>query len=56
MLATLGWTLQILALLLVGAALPFGLVTGRIRTEVLLLGIGGLSFLLGRWLSSKSAR
>jgi|GEM_PF-6872812 len=45
---SLAWTLQFLALVLVGSALFVGLVYDQLRTEVLLLAIGGGMFLLGR--------
>lgn len=50
MLNSLGWTLQFLALVVVGSALMVGLVYDALRTEVALLGIGGVMFLTGRWL------
>jgi len=45
---SLAWTLQFLALVLVGSALFVGLVYDQLRIEVLLLAIGGGMFLLGR--------
>ena len=48
--ANLGWTCQVLALLIVGAALPYGLTTNDLKGEVAMLGFGGGLFLLGRWL------
>lgn len=44
----LGWTLQLLALVVVGGALLVGLAYDALRTEVALLAIGGGLFLLGR--------
>ncbi len=52
MLDSLGWTLQVLALVVVGSALLIGLAYDALRTEVALLAIGGGMFLLGRWLRS----
>ena len=49
-LASLAWGLQLIALAIVGAALPIGLVYDALRTEVTLLAVGGGLFLLGRWL------
>jgi hypothetical protein len=46
----LGWTLQFLALVLVGTALLVGLVYDALRTEVAMLAVGGGLFLLGRQL------
>ncbi len=43
-----GWTLQLLALVVVGSALLVGLAYGALRTEVALLALGGGLFLLGR--------
>lgn len=48
MVANLGWILQLLALVLVGAALLVGLAYDALRTEVALLALGGGLFLLGR--------
>jgi hypothetical protein len=45
---TLGWILQVVALAVVGAALFVGLVYGALRTEVAMLAVGGLLFLVGR--------
>ena len=47
---SLGWTLQFLALVLVGTALLIGLVYDALRTEVAMLAVGGGLFLLGRQL------
>ena len=49
----LGWWLQFLALVLVGAALLVGLVYEALRTEVLMLAVGGGLFLIGRQLQSR---
>jgi hypothetical protein len=48
-----GWTLQFLALVVVGAALLVGLAYDALRAEVTLLGAGGAIFLLGRWLRER---
>lgn len=45
---TLGWLLQVLGLMLVGAALGVGLIYGQVRMELALLGIGGVVFVTGR--------
>jgi len=50
---SLGWTLQVLALIVVGTALLVGLVYGALRTEVGMLAAGGGMFLLGRWLEQR---
>lgn len=48
---TLGWLLQVLGLVLVGAALGVGLVYGQVRLELATLAIGGVSFITGRLLA-----
>ena len=53
MLRSLGWTLQFLALVIVGTALLVGLIYGALRLEVGMLGFGGAMFLLGRWLEAR---
>ena len=50
---SLGWMLQFVALVLVGAALLVGLIYDALRTEVLMLAIGGVLFLLGRSLQRR---
>ena len=47
---SLAWTLQFLALVIVGAALLIGLAYDALRVEVTMLAMGGGMFLLGRWL------
>ncbi len=47
---SLAWTLQFLALVIVGAALLIGLAYDALRVEVTMLAVGGGMFLLGRWL------
>ena len=54
MLESLGWTLQLLALVVVGSALLVGLVYDALRTEVALLAVGGGLFLVGRRLRGDS--
>lgn len=54
MLRSLGWTLQFLALVIVGSALLVGLVYDAIRTEVAMLGVGGAMFLVGRWMEGRT--
>jgi len=51
--ASLGWTLQVLALVIVALALVVGLHYDQLRAEVAMLGIGGGMFLVGRWLQSR---
>lgn len=46
----LGWLLQLAALVIVGTALLVGLVYGEVRTEVMMLAVGGGIFLVGRTL------
>lgn len=53
MLESLGWTLQFLALVIVGTALLVGLVYEALHLEVGLLGLGGVMFLTGRWLRGR---
>jgi hypothetical protein len=50
---SLGWTLQFLALVIVGTSLLVGLVYGALRLEVAMLGVGGALFLTGRWLEGR---
>lgn len=45
---SLAWTLQFLALVIVGTSLFVGLVYDQLRVEVAMLAIGGGLFLLGR--------
>ncbi len=45
---TLGFTLQLLALVVVGTALLVGLFYDALRTEIAMLAVGGGMFLLGR--------
>ena len=49
--ATVGRLLQLVALVLLPIALSYGLVQGEVRTEVMLLAVGGFLFILGRILS-----
>ena len=53
MLAGLGWSLQLLALVIVGTSLLIGFVYGAIRTELAVAAGGALLFLLGRWLEKR---
>ena len=50
MLQNLAWTLQLLALVIVGTALLVGLFYGQIRTELGMLAVAIPIFLCGRWL------
>ena len=45
---SLGWALQVAALVLVGSALLVGLVYDELRTELVMLAVGGGLFLVGR--------
>ena len=54
MLRNLAWTLQVLALVIVGTALLIGLVYDEVRTEVGMLAVGGGLFLFGRWLDGRA--
>jgi len=53
MLESFGWTLQLLAMILVGAALLVGLAYQAVHLELGLLGLGGVMFLTGRWLQGR---
>ena len=53
MLAGLGWSLQLLALVIVGAALLIGLVDGAVRVELGIATVGAVLFLAGRWLQAR---
>lgn len=50
---TFGWLLQFLALVIVGSALLVGLFYDALRTEVGLLAIGSLMFLVGRGINRR---
>ena len=52
----LGWFFQVLALVIVGGALVFGLIYDQIRLELAVAAGGGVLFLLGRWLQSREKR
>jgi hypothetical protein len=56
MLSSLGWTLQLLALAIVGSSLLFGLIYDQIRLELAVTAGGAALFLLGRWLQSRAGR
>ncbi len=45
---SLGFALQFVALVVVGTALLVGLLYDALRAEILLLAVGGATFLLGR--------
>lgn len=53
MLQSLGWTLQVLALIVVGSALMVGLFYDAVRTEVAMMAVGGAMFLVGRKLNAE---
>ena len=48
MLDSLGYTLQLLALIVVGSALMVGLFYNALRAELAMLALGGGMFLVGR--------
>ena len=50
---SLAWALQVLGLVVVGAALLVGLAYDALATEVRMLAGGGLAFLLGRWIERR---
>jgi hypothetical protein len=52
----LGWFLQVLALVIVGSSLLFGLIYDQIRLELVVAAGGGLLFLVGKWLQSRESR
>jgi len=52
--AGLGWSLQLLALVIVGAALLVGLVDGAVRAELAIAAVGAGLFLAGRWLQGRA--
>ncbi|HKI01492.1 MAG TPA: hypothetical protein VKK31_05890 [Thermoanaerobaculia bacterium] len=52
----LGWFLQVLALVIVGSALVFGMIYDQIRMELAVAAVGGVLFLLGKWLQSREGR
>ena len=45
---SLGWVLQLLGLVVVGTALLVGLAYEALRTEIAMLAVGGILFLVGR--------
>ncbi|HEY2737020.1 MAG TPA: hypothetical protein VGK45_01375 [Thermoanaerobaculia bacterium] len=54
MLPSLAWTLQLVALAIVGSSLLIGLVYDQIRLELAVAAAGAALFLLGRWLQSRT--
>lgn len=50
---SLAWALQVLGLVVVGAAFVFGLAYDRIRLELAFASLGAVLFLLGRWLGRR---
>ena len=56
MLSGLGWTLQLLALAIVGSSLLVGLMSNEIRTELAVAAAGAALFLFWRWLQSRQGR
>ncbi len=53
MIVRVGRFLQLLGMVILPAALLFGTVGNNLRTEVLLLGVGGALFVIG-WLISRN--
>ena len=53
MLENLAWTLQVLALVIVGTGLLVGVVYDQIRVELGMLGVGAAVFLFARWLEAR---
>jgi hypothetical protein len=56
MLENLTWTLQVLALVIVGTGLLVGVVYDQVRVELGMMGVGAGLFLLARWLESRGGR
>jgi hypothetical protein len=56
MLASFGWMLQLLALVVVGSGLLIGMHYDQVRAELAVCAVGGALFLLGRWLQSREGR
>ena len=54
MLENLAWTLQVLALVIVGTGFLVGVAYDQIRVELGMLGVGAAVFLFGRWLEARS--
>ena len=50
-----GWTLELIALIIVGSALLIGLFYDALRVEVAMLGIGSVIFLIGRRLENSNS-
>jgi len=53
MLENLAWTLQVMALVVVGTGLLIGIVYDQVRVELGMLGIGAAVFLFARWLEAR---
>jgi len=54
MLENLAWTLQVMALVIVGTGLLVGMVYDQVRVELGMLGVGAAVFLFARWLQARS--
>ena len=54
MLENLTWTLQVLALVIVGTGLLVGVVYDQVRVELGMMGVGAALFLFARWLEARS--
>lgn len=48
-----GWGLQLFALVVVGSALLIGLAYDSMGAELTMLAVGGVLFLVGRWLHQR---
>jgi hypothetical protein len=53
MLENFAWTLQVMALVIVGTGLLVGVVYDQVRVELGMLGVGAAVFLFGRWLQAR---
>ena len=53
MLENLAWTLQVMALVVVGTGLLIGIVYDQVRVELGMLGIGAAVLLFARWLEAR---
>jgi hypothetical protein len=56
MLENLAWTLQVMALAIVGSSLVVGIVYDQIRVELGMLAVGAALFLFARWLQARGPR
>jgi cell shape-determining protein MreD len=54
MVENLAWTLQVMALVIVGTGFLIGVVYDQVRVELGMLGVGAAVFLFARWLQNRS--